>query len=75
MIDLEDAETGQRMLVDTASAAVRREIASAFERRRQELVRNLRRSKVDHIPLRTDQDWDRPLIEFFQKRQSRLAHE
>lgn len=75
LIDLEDGETGERMLVDTASRAVRREIERAFERRRLELVRTLRQAKVDHIALRTDRPWDRALIDFFQRRQARLAHE
>lgn len=74
LIDVEDAETGERILVDTASARVRREIEGTLRRRREATARMLRRMRVDHIALRTDEDFARPLIDFFERRAARMAH-
>jgi len=74
LIELEDAETGRRMVVDTSSGAVRRRIEGALAERREERDRMLRQLKIDHIEMRTDEPFEKPLISFFQNRAARLAH-
>ncbi|MBI5153717.1 DUF58 domain-containing protein [Candidatus Poribacteria bacterium] len=75
LIDLEDAETGERLLVDTSSRAVRGRIEGALRARREDAAKLLRQLQIDHIELRTDQDFARPLVEFFERRAARLSRE
>ncbi len=74
LIDLEDAETGETLLVDTSSSRVRRRIEHALGKRRDHVRRMLRSLKIDHIDLRTDRDFDKPLIDFFERRTARASH-
>lgn len=73
LINLEDAETGQLVLLDTASARVRREMEARFRERRENLRRELRSLNIDQIELRTDRDLAQPLMSFFQQRAARLG--
>jgi uncharacterized protein (DUF58 family) len=52
-----DPETGRRMEIDTSSSRVRQRFAEIEAERRAELERDLRRLRVDHVPLSTDGDW------------------
>jgi len=52
-----DPETGARIEVDTSNRRVRERFAELERERRQELARELRRLRVDHVTLATDQDW------------------
>ncbi len=71
LIELQDAETGQVMLVDTSSAAFRGQYGGHSARRFDEL-RNLMRSiKVDLIPITTDKPYINDLIQFFHMRHRR----
>jgi len=54
---LVDPETGARIEVDTSRRRVRERFAELERRRRHELARELRRLRVDHVALTTDQDW------------------
>jgi len=72
LIEVEDGETGERVILDLS----RRKFADSFaeaaadvEARRK---RAFTRSKVDEIGLKTDEDYVEPLIRFFQERQRRL---
>ncbi len=73
LVDLEDAETGETLLVDTSSAGVRRRIERSLALRRESVRKMLRALKIDHIDLRTDREFDKPLIEFFERRNARAA--
>jgi uncharacterized protein (DUF58 family) len=52
-----DPETGDRIEVDTSSRRLRERFAELERRRRDTLARELRRLRVDHVSLATDQDW------------------
>jgi uncharacterized protein (DUF58 family) len=72
LIALEDLETGEQILVDSGSAAVReryREQRAAAVAVRQRLFRSL---GVDPIEVRTDEPYVRPLLRFFRQREKRL---
>jgi uncharacterized protein (DUF58 family) len=52
-----DPETGARIEVDTSSRRVRERFAALERERRETLTRELRRLRVDHVTLSTNQDW------------------
>lgn len=52
-----DPETGARIDVDTSNRRVRERFRELERERRQSLIRELRRLRVDHVALSTDQDW------------------
>lgn len=70
-IELQDAETGKRMLVDTASAAFRRTFHARRAARAEARTRDLRRLRSDSVELTTGQSYVEPLIRFFHSREGR----
>jgi len=72
LIELEDAETGESVLIDTRNkkslAAYKQEIA----RRRTELDELLRSTGVDEIRVSTDTGYVTPIVKFFRKREKVL---
>jgi uncharacterized protein (DUF58 family) len=54
---LVDPETGARIEVDTSRPRVRERFARLERERREELKSELRRLRVDHVTLSTEQDW------------------
>ncbi len=71
-VELEDGETMERIVVDTASPAFREE----YRRRAQNVIaartRELRRMNIDSIDLHTGQSFVEPLQRFFHMRETRL---
>lgn len=68
IVELEDAETGERVLVDTADEATRtlyRERAAAARELRERLFR---RNSVDAIEIGTGSSYIEPLMRFFRAR-------
>jgi uncharacterized protein (DUF58 family) len=73
LLELEDAETGDRVLVDAADARTRQAFHRwGVERRlqRQALFRSV---GVDALELRTDRPYDVPLVRFFHQRARRMT--
>jgi uncharacterized protein (DUF58 family) len=56
-IAIVDPETGKRMEVDTSRPRVRERFEALEAERRATLHAELRRLRVDHAPLSTDEDW------------------
>ncbi len=54
---LVDPETGRRIEVDTSRRRVRRRFAELERQRRERLAADLRRLRVAHVALQTDDDW------------------
>lgn len=71
LIDLEDAETGERITVDCSSPEVRRSFAAAAASRFDGLQSQFANMGVDHIPVHTDQDYILDLVRFFRMRERR----
>jgi uncharacterized protein (DUF58 family) len=71
-IELDDAETGRRTLVDAGNPAVRSRVKLASDRRKIERHRGLNAAGVDHIALSTDKDYAVPLHRAFAQRARRL---
>ena len=72
LIELEDAETGETILIDTGSVAVRKRYERLGVTRTAELAELLRSMAVDHVEVFTDQDYVRKLVTFFRARERRL---
>jgi uncharacterized protein (DUF58 family) len=72
LLELEDSESGERLLLDTNSAAVRNAFHAAAVRRREELIQLARRARVDLIEVSTDGGHLDALIRFFRLRERRL---
>jgi uncharacterized protein (DUF58 family) len=75
LIVLQDAETGEQMLVDTNDASFRRRFAQAAGKRETVLREALAAASVDCLELATDEPLDQALLRFTQlrKRRSQLA--
>jgi len=72
LLSLEDAETGERRVIDTSSPRVREAWTAREADRRRRLARLLRSAGIDSIELDTTKPYDRPLLAFFRARERRL---
>ena len=72
LIALEDAETGEQVLVDTASAAVRDRYQKAGAARMEKRKALFRSMGVDHLEIQTGQSVVRALVVFFRTRGRRI---
>jgi uncharacterized protein (DUF58 family) len=73
LVELADAESGERMVVDTGSAAFRERYREKALRRSEERVRAFRRLGVDAISVTTGADYVAPLERFFRMREKRAG--
>ena len=72
-VELEDAEAGQRILVDTSHTPTRTRIRVAAERMQQERSRKLVQAGVDRVALQTTVPYGAPLRRAFAERARRLS--
>jgi hypothetical protein len=72
LIQLEDAETGEVVLIDTGSAAYRKQYKGLGSERQDRLRRSFRAMDVDHIEIYTGKDYVVDLVRFFRTRERRL---
>jgi len=73
LVALEDAETGERILVDTASAHFQEAYARVTQNRRHQLSKLLDRLQVDHVDIDTSAGYVKPLVQFFRQRARALG--
>ncbi|UCD95623.1 MAG: DUF58 domain-containing protein [Candidatus Zixiibacteriota bacterium] len=71
LIELEDAESGDTLLIDTASAQFRRDFAAKAEEDNFVLNRALKLLNLDFIQIITNQSYIKPLVNFFSMREKR----
>ena len=71
IVRLEDAETGEKIIVDTSQANFRNEYAQMHKDNREEFGKRLRRRGVDSFEFATDSDYVATLQEFFRMREVR----
>jgi uncharacterized protein (DUF58 family) len=71
LVELEEAETGERYVVDTGSRRVREEFARRSAAARTERDRLLRAADVDTIVVPTDRPYAEVLLRFFRMRERR----
>ena len=72
LLEIEDAETGECVVVDTEDRAVREAYARAADLRLAARDRLFRSMDVDHIDISTDVPYADSLIRFFSKRRKRM---
>jgi len=72
LVELEDAETGQRLLVDTSDRKLRARFMANSEAIRNQRTQVFRSMAVDTVDVRTNQRYIDPLIQFFRMREKRL---
>jgi uncharacterized protein (DUF58 family) len=75
LLNLVDAETGEQVLVDSSSSAVRTAFAARQRRRQDELRRQFRGAGVDAIEVSTAGGHLDALVAFFRRREQRLKHQ
>ncbi len=73
LVQLEDAETGEMLLIDTGSAAFRRQFEMLGSQRLDKQKKLFRSMDVDHIEVTTGRDYLHDLIKFFKARERRSA--
>lgn len=72
LIELEDAETGERVVMDTGSRLVRKRYEALGEERKQRLRGLFRSTGVDHLEIENGRDYVGDLVRFFKIRGRRL---
>jgi uncharacterized protein (DUF58 family) len=72
LVTLEDAESGKTRLVDTRSAAFRRELSKRATTRQKDLKDQLRSTGMDLIVFDASESMVDPLLKFFRERERRL---
>lgn len=72
LIEMQDSETGERILLDTSHAPVREEIRKKALRRKEQTVKLFKKNKVDFIEIVTGRSYLEPLQKFFLKRERRI---
>ena len=66
--ELQDAETGRKVWVDTSSAAVRDHYARAWRQRSESIDSLLKHNRIDTATISTDEDYVVELIKLFKQR-------
>ena len=68
-----DAETGERILVDTHDPNVRKAFRVLGSRERDDRTRMFRQMKDDAVNIFTEKSYVDPLVRFFRLRERRMA--
>jgi uncharacterized protein (DUF58 family) len=72
LIELEDAETGERIIIDTSNIAVRRQYEQLGVARQEGLRKLFRSIDVNHLEILNGRDYVLDLIRFFKMRERRF---
>ncbi|MDR0363838.1 MAG: DUF58 domain-containing protein [Bacteroidales bacterium] len=71
LVRMRDAETGKKMWIDTSNAAVRQHYINYFLLFDKKLHETFKRCGIDYAVVNTNQDYVRPLMNLFKKREGR----
>lgn len=72
IVELEDAETGETLAVDTSDEAVRKAYRLLTAERFQRWLKLLRSAGIDYMDIRTDAPYIDTMLRFFRMREKRL---
>lgn len=72
LVKIQDQETGKQFWIDTTHRKVRRQYEAYHQRKEQETLSTLRHSGMDFVNIHTGEDYIKPLIMLFDKRESRF---
>ncbi len=73
LLDLEDAETGERVLVDASDRRTRERFRTWAAGRRAAREALFRANAIDNLELFTDRSYDVPLVRFFHRRARKMS--
>ena len=68
LVEMMDAESGRRVVVDTSSREVREHYAREWRERHESADRFLSRARIDHADVTTEEDYVKELIKLFKRR-------
>ena len=68
IVELRDAETGEKVWTDTSSRRVREHYAEEWKRNDELIERTLMRSRVDNVKIATGEDYVSSLMQLFKRR-------
>jgi hypothetical protein len=68
LIEVQDAESGEMMSIDTADASVRKKFQIWMKSQATEREKALRQAQADKIEISTHGDFVVPLVEYFRRR-------
>ncbi|MDR0427749.1 MAG: DUF58 domain-containing protein, partial [Dysgonamonadaceae bacterium] len=68
LMKIKDAETKQEQWIDTSSLKVRQTYKKWWQERQDDMLTTFKRSRVDSISVRTDEDYVKALMNLFHKR-------
>jgi uncharacterized protein (DUF58 family) len=71
LIDLQDAETGESILVDTSNPMFQAEMKAKFKSEFEQFSKKLKRSGVDSFVFDADENFHKALLAFFKRRRQR----
>lgn len=71
LLHMEDAETGQKRLIDTSDANIRSQYASYFESNKERFQKDFALAKSDTISISTEEDYIKSMQVFFKRRSKR----
>ena len=71
LIELQDAETGELIMIDTSSSAFRSKYSDSSTRNFDGLKSMMRSINLDSIPIYTDKPYVQDLVQFFHMRHGR----
>jgi uncharacterized protein (DUF58 family) len=74
LVLMEDLETGEVFEVDTRDPRAREAYASRVLKQRAAREQTWKRLSLDHLTIRTDQSYVRPIADLFKARQRRVRH-
>lgn len=72
LVELEDAESGATVLVDSGSAAFRTYYAKTMQSRREKTASIFKSNGIDEIAVSTEREYVDALVKFFRKRERML---
>jgi len=73
LLELEDAETGETVMVDTSNPAIRGSFYSQSKEERDTREKFFKSIGVDNININTDRSYVEPITKFFRMRAKRMA--
>ncbi len=68
IVELQDAESGRKVWVDTSSSKVRAHYAQRWQERSERILNALRHYRIDTAEIATDEDYVKELIKLFKQR-------
>lgn len=68
ILELQDAETGEKVWVDTSSASTRKAYADHWTKTNTQIDHALSRARVDNVRIATDEDYVKSLMKLFKRR-------